>query len=101
VGRAKHMRIMPGGALEADQELGGPSSIFVGRKLDDHRGAFFLEHPMDKGVVTENGWDAMERLWEVRTTWFVGHEICVYRQFTRVTTGAVFHLFKLLYSRIF
>jgi centractin len=68
VGRAKHMRIMPGGALEADQELGGPSSVFVGRKLDDHRGAFYLEHPMDKGAVTENGWDAMERLWEVRTT---------------------------------
>lgn len=68
MGRAKHMRIMPGGALEADQELGGPSSVFVGRKLDDHRGAFYLEHPMDKGAVTESGWDAMERLWEVRTT---------------------------------
>jgi len=66
VGRAKHMRIMPGGALEADQDLssGGPSSIFVGRKLDEHRGAFVLEYPMDKGYVTEGGWDAMERLWE-------------------------------------
>lgn len=64
VGRAKHMRIMPGGALEADKDLSGPSSIFVGRKLDEHRGAFLLEYPMDKGYVTEGGWDAMERLWE-------------------------------------
>lgn len=59
------MRIMPGGALENDQEL-GPSSMFVGRKLDEHRGAFLLEYPMDKGAVTETGWDAMECLWEVR-----------------------------------
>lgn len=59
------MRIMPGGALEADKDLSGPSSIFVGRKLDEHRGAFVLEYPMDKGHVTDNGWDAMERLWEV------------------------------------
>jgi hypothetical protein len=67
VGRAKHMRIMPGGALESDatQEL-GPSSMFVGRKLDEHRGAFVLEYPMDKGVVIDSGWDAMECLWEVR-----------------------------------
>lgn len=64
VGRAKHMRIMPGGALEADKDLSGPSSIFVGRKLDEHRGAFLLEYPMDKGYVTDGGWDAMERLWE-------------------------------------
>ncbi|CAB9499443.1 Actin-66 (Fragment) [Seminavis robusta] len=64
VGRAKHMRIMPGGALEADKDLSGPSSIFVGRKLDEHRGAFLLEYPMDKGYVSDGGWDAMERLWE-------------------------------------
>ncbi|GAX09951.1 hypothetical protein FisN_11Lh061 [Fistulifera solaris] len=63
VGRPKHMRIMPGGALEGEQDL-GPSSVFVGRKLDEHRGAFVLEYPMDKGVVTESGWDSMERLWE-------------------------------------
>jgi len=58
------MRIMPGGALEVDQEL-GPNSIFVGRKLDEHRGAFVLEYPMDKGAVIDSGWDSMERLWEV------------------------------------
>ncbi|KAL7581251.1 hypothetical protein ACA910_006024 [Epithemia clementina (nom. ined.)] len=61
VGRPKHMRIMPGGALEADQEA---RSVFVGQKLDDHRGAFLLEYPMDKGAVTDNGWDAMESLWQ-------------------------------------
>ena len=79
VGRTKHMRIMPGGALEQEAEsggsggtrstsAGGSSSIFVGDKLDEHRGAFLLEHPMDHGAVvdTPNGWDAMERLWEVR-----------------------------------
>jgi centractin len=65
VGRAKHMRIMPGGALETEQSLSGPSSIFVGKKLDEHRGSFILEHPMDKGHVVDGGWDAMESLWEV------------------------------------
>jgi centractin len=67
VGRAKHMRIMPGGALEAEQSLSGPSSVFVGQKLDEHRGAFLLEYPMDKGHVVDGGWDAMESLWEVRS----------------------------------
>lgn len=58
---------MPGGALETDaQEQFGPSSMFVGRKLDEHRGAFVLEYPMDKGIVCDSGWDAMECLWEVR-----------------------------------
>ena len=66
MGRAKHMRIMPGGSLEADKDPAGRSSVFVGRKLDEHRGAFLLEYPMDKGYVTDGGWDAMERLWEVR-----------------------------------
>lgn len=65
VGRSKHMRIMPGGALEQDQEFSGPSSVFVGRKLDEHRGAFVLEYPMDKGHVVDGGWDAMESVWEV------------------------------------
>lgn len=55
------MRIMPGGALEPED----PNGIVVGRKLDEHRGAFYLEYPMDHGAVTENGWDSMERLWDV------------------------------------
>lgn len=57
VGRTKHQRVMPGGALE-DQQL-----YFCGEKLDEHRGAFYLEYPMENGAV--KGWDAMERLWEV------------------------------------
>uniref|UniRef100_A0A6U0STM8 Actin n=1 Tax=Eucampia antarctica TaxID=49252 RepID=A0A6U0STM8_9STRA len=62
VGRAKHVRIMPGGALEQEQN----SSVFVGTKLDDHRGAFLLDYPMDKGCVKDNnaGWESMERIWE-------------------------------------
>jgi len=24
-----------------------------------------LEYPMDQGAITETGWDAMERLWDV------------------------------------
>jgi centractin len=50
---------MPGGALEQE----GSSSVFVGQKLDEHRGAFVLEYPMDKGTVIH--WDAMERIWDV------------------------------------
>lgn len=73
VGRAKHMRIMPGGALEQDltsssssqiTSAAGPTSIFVGSKLDEHRGAFVLDYPMDKGHVVPGGWDAMEKIWE-------------------------------------
>eukprot|EP00567_Pseudictyota_dubia_P015392 CAMPEP_0197444576 /NCGR_PEP_ID=MMETSP1175-20131217/10024_1 /TAXON_ID=1003142 /ORGANISM="Triceratium dubium, Strain CCMP147" /LENGTH=403 /DNA_ID=CAMNT_0042975393 /DNA_START=65 /DNA_END=1276 /DNA_ORIENTATION=- len=62
VGRTKHMRIMPGGALEQEQQ--GPSSVFVGQKLEEHRGAFVVEYPMDKGHVSDGGWDSMERIWE-------------------------------------
>lgn len=72
------MRIMPGGALEQEQELSGPSSVFVGKKLDEHRGAFLLEFPMDKGSVVDGGWDAMERVWEVsrliRTMNYFSHD---------------------------
>lgn len=66
VGRTKHLRIMPGGALETEQSLSssGPSSMFVGKKLDEHRGSFLLEYPMDKGHIVDGGWDAMEALWE-------------------------------------
>jgi len=77
VGSAKHQRVMPGGALEGEQQrLGGGksaarsghssgvSSYFVGRTLDEHRGAFLLEHPMERGRVVDGGWEAMELLWE-------------------------------------
>ena len=60
------MRIMPGGALESSSDESNKiSSIFVGQKLDEHRGAFYLEYPMDKGMITDSGWNAMTRLWEV------------------------------------
>lgn len=76
VGRAKHQRVMPGGALEGEEQRGSTSgksrtkssgsvsSYFVGRKLDEHRGAFLLEYPMERGRVVDGGWDAMELLWE-------------------------------------
>ena len=61
VGRLKHMRVMPGGALETENTA---ETLFCGRKLEEHRGAFILEQPMENGIV--HGWDAMEVLWEVR-----------------------------------
>ena len=81
VGRAKHQRVMPGGALEGEEQRtsgsgggggggkktsssSGITSYFVGNKLDEHRGAFLLEHPMERGAVVDGGWDAMELLWE-------------------------------------
>jgi hypothetical protein len=91
VGRAKHQRVMPGGALEGEERrrtttttaggggggnlsrssrslAGGDrvTSYFVGRTLDDHRGAFLLDYPMERGRVVDGGWEAMELLWEVR-----------------------------------
>jgi hypothetical protein len=92
VGRTKHRRVMPGGALEGEEHrvtkttsVGGGrktsslspstsagggvgvgiSSYFVGRKLDEHRGAFLLERPIVRGRVVDGGWDAMELIWEV------------------------------------
>jgi centractin len=63
VGRAKHMRIMPGGALEQEM-TSGPTSVFVGSKLDEHRGAFILDYPMDKGHVLDGNWGDMEKIFE-------------------------------------
>jgi len=62
VGRPKHMRIMPGGALEgsdAFDEKGKP--LFVGSKADEHRGALLLSYPMEHGIVTN--WADMEKVW--------------------------------------
>ena len=58
---------MPGGALETETASGTAAAeqvLFCGRKLEEHRGAFILEQPMEHGIV--QGWDAMEVLWEVR-----------------------------------
>jgi len=54
VGRCKHARIIPGGALDGGE-------IFVGSKVDEHRGALLLSYPMEHGIV--NNWSDMERLW--------------------------------------
>ena len=59
------MRIMPGGALEQELASNSNTSCFVGSKLDEHRGAFLLDYPMEKGYVRDGQWDAMERVWEV------------------------------------
>ena len=70
---------MTGGALEGEEQritssssskggrstASGITSYFVGRKLDEHRGAFLLHYPMERGRVVDGGWDAMELLWEV------------------------------------
>lgn len=98
VGRTKHQRVMPGGALEGEEHRltatsggggrksstisirckpsVGVTSYFVGRKLDEHRGAFLLEHPMERGRIVDGGWDAMELLWEVSVLTF--YEIFFY-----------------------
>eukprot|EP00557_Chaetoceros_sp_GSL56_P012516 CAMPEP_0176486518 /NCGR_PEP_ID=MMETSP0200_2-20121128/5608_1 /TAXON_ID=947934 /ORGANISM="Chaetoceros sp., Strain GSL56" /LENGTH=473 /DNA_ID=CAMNT_0017883219 /DNA_START=331 /DNA_END=1752 /DNA_ORIENTATION=- len=66
VGRPKHLRVMPGGALDPETLGLGPtsstaassssttsssmsSSTFVGETLDAHRGAFLLSYPMEHG----------------------------------------------------
>ncbi len=60
------MRIMPGGALEQEMQGtgSGPTSTFVGSKLDEHRGAFILDYPMDKGYVQDGSWDDMDKIFE-------------------------------------
>lgn len=94
VGRTKHLRIMPGGALETEQSLAstGPSSVFVGKKLDEHRGSFILEYPMEKGHIVNGGWDAMEALWEVR---LYHVHVCNYKIF--FTAAFVLNLFMFYY----
>jgi centractin len=70
VGTAKHLRIMPGGSLEGLEHLSSGkhsssvASYFIGKTLDDHRGAFLLHHPLHRGQVANGGWDAMELLLE-------------------------------------
>lgn len=55
VGRAKHVRTMIGGVLDS------ADSVFVGKKAEEHRGAFRLSYPMTHGVV--ESWPDMERVW--------------------------------------
>ncbi|KAJ8599015.1 hypothetical protein CTAYLR_007684 [Chrysophaeum taylorii] len=54
VGRPKHVRMMPGGALEG-------ADVVVGKRALQHRGALVLRHPMARGMVDD--WSDMERVW--------------------------------------
>ena len=54
VGRTKHQRVMPGGALEGNE-------IFIGNKADEHRGALTLSYPIEHGVV-QNWQDMVMKL---------------------------------------
>ncbi|CAN0280239.1 unnamed protein product, partial [Phaeothamnion confervicola] len=54
VGRPKHRRVMVGGNLES-------GDVFVGRRVDEFRGAFRITHPMRHGIV--ESWADMERVW--------------------------------------
>jgi hypothetical protein len=44
--------------------------VFVGQPLNDHRGLFYLDYPMDHGMITtdtnSSSFDSMIRLWDVR-----------------------------------
>jgi len=62
VGKPKHLRVMPGGTLEPPSD--SSNYCYMGRKLDDHRGAFTLHYPMEHGRVQEDSWQHMEALWE-------------------------------------
>jgi centractin len=54
VGRIKHPRVMPGGALEGND-------IFIGSKVEENRGALRIEYPIESGVV--QNWADMEKIW--------------------------------------
>uniref|UniRef100_H3G8F5 Actin n=1 Tax=Phytophthora ramorum TaxID=164328 RepID=H3G8F5_PHYRM len=55
VGATKHTRMMPGGAYE-----GG--DVFVGNRVQHHRGLFKIQYAMEHGVVTD--WNSMHRIWQ-------------------------------------
>ena len=54
IGRVKHTRVMPGGALDGND-------IFIGSKVEEHRGAMKISYPLDNGIV--NNWADMEKIW--------------------------------------
>ncbi|CAH0476495.1 unnamed protein product [Peronospora belbahrii] len=55
VGITKHTRMMPGGAYE-----GG--DVFVGNRVQHHRGLFKIQYAMEHGIVTD--WNSMHRVWQ-------------------------------------
>ncbi len=54
IGRIKHSRVMPGGALEGND-------FFVGSKAEENRGALRLSYPIESGIV--QNWSDMEKIW--------------------------------------
>ena len=54
-GRTKHVRVMPGGALEG-------SECFVGSKAEEHRGSLLLKYPIEHGIIQD--WHDMEEIWK-------------------------------------
>ena len=62
IGRIKHPRVMPGGALENGSiSSSSEGNLFIGSKVEEHRGALRIEYPMENGVVTN--WADMEKIW--------------------------------------
>lgn len=55
VGTTKHTRMMPGGLYEG-------SDVFVGNKVQHHRGLFKIQYAMEHGIVTD--WNSMHRIWQ-------------------------------------
>ena len=56
VGRLKHKRVIPGGALDSMKD-----DSFVGVRADEHKGVLLLSYPMENGVV--KNWGDMEKIW--------------------------------------
>mmetsp|Transcript_30564 Transcript_30564/g.33382 ORF Transcript_30564/g.33382 Transcript_30564/m.33382 type:complete len:410 (+) Transcript_30564:45-1274(+) len=54
VGRIKHPRVMPGGALEGND-------LFIGTKVEEHRGALRIDYPIEHGII--QNWSDMEKVW--------------------------------------
>ena len=52
---------MLGGALDGD--------VFLGKKVEEHRGVFRLTYPMEHGVV--KNWADMEEVWNRTKKWYV------------------------------
>jgi centractin len=54
LGRTKHVRVMPGGALEG-------TDILIGNRAEEHRGSLVLSYPIEHGII--QNWSDMEKIW--------------------------------------
>ncbi|CAI5708082.1 unnamed protein product [Peronospora destructor] len=55
IGSTKYTRMMPGGAYEG-------ADVFVGNRVQHHRGLFKIQYAMEHGIVTD--WNTMHRVWQ-------------------------------------